>query len=252
MENEEFAGARKVNTSFLKPLERRLEPIVLPRIPAWIESHHLTMLTIVWCLGILGFSYLAAKDIRWLWAVSVMILFQYVTDHFDGKLGKYRATGLERWGYYMDHLLDYFFLASVIIGYAFILPERSRYQLLFMLMLFGAYDMSTFLAFAAMKELKISYLKFGPTEFRLALVIINGLLVQFGTGQMISGLKYVNIGALIGLCVLVYQTQKKIWQIDMARKRGQSQAVAAESEARQSTGKITVQASQTLYELGSG
>src|SRR5882724_7186950 len=172
---KEFAGARKINTSFLKPLERRLEPIVLPRIPAWIESPHLTMLTIVWCLGILGFSYLAAKDIRWLWAVSVMIIFQYITDHFDGKLGKYRTTGLERWGYYMDHLLDYFFLASVIIGYAFILPERSRYQLLFMLALFGAYDMSTFLAFAVSDELKISYLKFAPTEFRLALIVINGL-----------------------------------------------------------------------------
>lgn len=251
MQNEEFAGASKVNTSFLKPLERRLEPIVLPRIPTWVESHHLTLLTVVWCLGILGFSYLAAKDIRWLWAVSLMIVFQYITDHFDGKLGKYRDEGLERWGYYMDHLLDYFFLASVIVGYAFILPERSRYQLLFLLVLFGAYDMSTFLAFAAMEELKISYLKFGPTEFRLALVVINGLVVQFGIRHMISGLKYVNVGALIGLCVLVYQTQKKIWRVDMERKNGVAQAATADCAAHETTGDITVQTSQTLYELGS-
>jgi len=224
----EFAGASKINTSFLKPLERRLEPIVLPRIPAWIESYHLTMLTVVWCLGILGFSYLAATDIRWLWAVSAMIVLQYITDHYDGKLGKYRDTGLPRWGYYMDHLLDYFFLASVIIGYAFILPERSRFQLLLMLVLFGAYHMSTFLAFAAIEELKISYLKFGPTEFRVALVVINALLIRYGTGQMISGLKYVNAGALIGLCVLVYKTHKKIWQVDMARKHGASRARVSE------------------------
>jgi hypothetical protein len=51
---------------------------------------------------------------------------QYVTDHYDGKIGKYRNTGLVRWGYYMDHLLDYVFLCSIIIGYAFILPEKSR------------------------------------------------------------------------------------------------------------------------------
>lgn len=248
MQNEEFAGASKVNTSFLKPLERRLDPIVLPRIPTWIESHHLTLLTAVWCLGILGFSYLAAKDIRWLWAVSLMIVFQYITDHFDGKLGKYRDAGLERWGYYMDHLLDYFFLASVIIGYAFILPERSRYQLLFMLMLFGAYDMSTFLALAALEELKISYLKFGPTEFRLALVVLNGLLIQFGTRHMVSGLKYVNAGAFIGVCVLVFQTQKKAWQIDMARKMGVARAVSADCATHESTGNIAVPA---LYELGS-
>src|SRR2546426_10865167 len=61
MQSEEFAGASKINTSFLKPLERRLEPIVLPRIPIWIESYHLTMLTVIWCLGILGFSYLCGK-----------------------------------------------------------------------------------------------------------------------------------------------------------------------------------------------
>jgi hypothetical protein len=58
---------------------------------------------------ILLFSYWAARDLRWLWGVSAMIFMQYATDHYDGKLGKYRGTGLVRWGYYMDHLLDYFF-----------------------------------------------------------------------------------------------------------------------------------------------
>jgi phosphatidylglycerophosphate synthase len=220
MENQQFAGAHKVNTSFLSPFEKRLAPLVLPRIPAWLETHHLTMLTLVWSGAILFFSYLAAKNIRWLWLVSLMIFLHYVTDHFDGKVGKYRNTGLVRWGYYMDHLLDYFFLCSVIIGYAFILPERSRYQLLFMLAIFGGYEMSTFLAFAATERLKISHLKFGPTEFRLALIVINALIVQFGTRYMISGLKYVNIGALVGLALLVYRTHKRVWDLDMREKAG--------------------------------
>ncbi len=219
MQNQQFAGASKTNTSFLSPLERRLAPVVIPRIPAWLETHHLTMLTLVWSLLILLFGFLAAGNIRWLWLVSLMIFFQYVTDHYDGKVGKYRNTGLLRWGYYMDHLLDYFFLCSVIIGYAFILPERSRYQLLLMLAVFGAYDFSTFLAFAATDRLKISYLKFGPTEFRLALIVINVLLILFGTRYMISGLKYVNAGAVVGLCILVYSTQKKVWQLDMEEKQ---------------------------------
>jgi archaetidylinositol phosphate synthase len=247
MRKEEFAGARKVNTSFLKPLERRLEPLVLPRIPAWIETQHLTMLTVVWCLGIVGFSYLAAGDRRWLWGVSFMIALQYVTDHYDGKLGKYRDTGLERWGYYMDHLLDYFFLAAVIGGYSFILPESSGRQLLLLLTLFGAYDMNTFLAFSATGEVKISYLKFGPTEFRLALIVINGLLISFGTRHMIGGLKFVNLGAFIGLCLVVYQTHKKIWHIDMIRKNGNAD-VGLENIAVDRN----VQPAETLYELKSG
>ena len=219
IETQHFAGATKTNTSFLTPLERRIAPVVLPRIPAWLETYHLTMLTLVWSVLILLFSYFAASDIRWLWLVSAMVFLQYLTDHYDGKIGKYRNTGLVRWGYYMDHLLDYFFLCSVIIGYAFILPERSRYQILFTLAIFAGYEMSTFLAFAATDRLKISYLKFGPTEFRLALIVINALLVQFGTRYMISGLRYVNVGGVIGLSLLIYRTHKVVWGLDMNSKR---------------------------------
>ena len=230
IESAKFAGAQKTNNSFLSPLERRLAPIVIPRIPLWLETQHLTMLTLLWSLLILVFSFLAARNLRWLWAVSAMIALQWVTDHYDGKVGKHRNSGLVRWGYYMDHLLDYFFLCSVIIGYAFILPERSRLQLLLMLALFAAYDFSTFLAFSALDELKISHLKFGPTEFRLALIVINGLLISFGTKQMISGLKWVNAGAAVGLVFLIYGTQKRIRQLDL---KGREQSVKAESRLEQ-------------------
>lgn len=162
-----------------------------------------------------GFQFFCSQEHALALDGSLMIMLQWVTDHYDGKVGKYRNTGLVRWGYYMDHLLDYFFLCSVIVGYSFILPERSRFQLLLLLSLFAAYDFSTFLAFTATEKLKISYLKFGPTEFRLALIIINGLLISFGTRYMISGLKWVNLGAAVGLCFLIYGTQKKIWQLDM-------------------------------------
>src|ERR1044071_8173190 len=220
-ESQEFAGASKVNTSFLTPFERRLAPSVLPRIPLWLGTYHLTMLTFVWLSLILVFFYWAARDLRWLWGVSAMIALQYVTDHYDGKVGKYRGTGLVRWGYYMDHLLDYFFLCSVIIGYAFILPERSRYQILILLAICSAYEVSTFLAFSTTDRFKISYLKLGPTEFRLALIIINALLAMYGTRKMVTRLKYENIGGAIGLARMIYRAHKIIWKIDMEQKNAQ-------------------------------
>ena len=218
-ESQQFAGATKSNNSFLTPFERRLAPKVLPLIPSWLETYHLTMLTLVWTALILLFSYWAAKDLRWLWGVSAMVFMQYVTDHYDGKVGKYRGTGLVRWGYYMDHLLDYFWLCSIIVGYAFILPERSRYQILILLVIVSGYEVSTFLALTATDRFKISYLRLGPTEFRMAIIIINALLVQYGTRKMIGGLKYVNIGGAIGLALMVYKTHKAIWALDMEQKR---------------------------------
>jgi hypothetical protein len=151
-----------------------------------------------------------------------MVFMQYVTDHYDGKVGKYRGTGLVRWGYYMDHLLDYFWLCSIIVGYAFILPERSRYQILILLVIVSGYEVSTFLALTATDRFKISYLRLGPTEFRIAIIIINALLVQYGTRKMIGGLKYVNIGGAIGLALVVYRTHKAIWALDMKQKRALS------------------------------
>jgi phosphatidylglycerophosphate synthase len=218
IETQQFAGATKTNTSFLTPLERRVAIRVVPKVPSWLQTYHLTMMTLVWSGSILLFSYFAARDLRWLWGVSAMVFLQYVTDHYDGKVGKYRNTGLVRWGYYMDHFLDYVFLCSIIIGYSFILPEKSRYQILIMLAIFAGYEVSTFLSFAATDKLKISFMKLGPTEFRLAVIIINALLIEFGTKKMINGLKYVNIGAGVVLAVIVYQTHKMIWELDMKEK----------------------------------
>jgi len=218
IETQQFAGAAKTNTSFLTPLERRLAIRVLPRIPSWLQTYHLTMMTLIWSGMIILFSYMAGKDLRWLWMVSLMVFLQYVTDHYDGKIGKYRNTGLVRWGYYMDHLLDYVFLCSIIIGYSFILPDRSRYQILIMLAIFAGYEVSTFLSFAATDKLKISFMKLGPTEFRLAVIVINALLVEYGTRKMVNGLKYVNIGAAVVLAIIVYQTHKVIWEMDMKQK----------------------------------
>lgn len=222
IETQQFAGASKTNTSFLTPLERRLAIRVVPRIPGWLQTYHLTMMTLVWSGMILFFSYLAASNLRWLWGVSAMVFMQYITDHYDGKVGKYRNTGLVRWGYYMDHLLDYLFLCSIIIGYSFILPDQSRYQILIMLAIFAGYEVSAFLAFAATDKLKISFMKLGPTEFRLAVIVINALLVEYGTKKMVGALKYVNIGAAIVLAIIVYQTHKKVWQMDMEEKAAAS------------------------------
>jgi phosphatidylglycerophosphate synthase len=222
MEPEQFAGASKTGTSLLAPLERRVTRVVLPRIPRWLETHHLTMLTLVWCIFIVYFSYLAARDIRWLWLVSLMIFFQYVTDYFDGKVGKLRRTGLVKWGFYMDHILDYVFLCSVLIGYVLILPERARFNLLLLLAVTSGFMVNAFLAFSATEKFQHSFMRIGPSEFRLVLVIVNALLVLLGKRYMVSSLPYVTAGCFVAFGLIVYRTQKKIWKSDMEYKRRHS------------------------------
>ena len=233
MLREEFAGASKAGTSLLSPLERRVARRVVPRIPRWLETYHLTMLTLVWCAGIVASGWLAAaRDIRWLWGVSLMIALQYVTDHLDGKVGKHRGTGLVRWGFYMDHLLDFAFLCAVLGGYALVLPERAHVSLFLVLAVFGGFMVNSFLAFAATGRFHISHGKLGPTEFRVALVVINSLLVFYGTRRMTKVLPYVAACGFVALCVLAYRTQRELWRRDLERKREAPPAPAAVRLAR--------------------
>jgi hypothetical protein len=148
-----------------------------------------------------------------------MIALQWATDFFDGKVGKYRGTGLVRWGFYMDHLLDFAFLCAVVGGYALVLPATAHLSLLLVLALFGGFMVNSFLAFAATGRFHISHGKLGPTEFRLALVIINSLLVFYGTRRMTKVLPYVAACGFVALCVLAYRTQRELWDRDMEQRR---------------------------------
>ena len=161
------------------PLERRLAKFVLPRVPRWLETYHLTLLTPVWSILIVVFGYLAAKDLRWLWMVNLMIVFHYFTDHFDGKLGKFRNTGLRKWGFYMDHLFDYGFLCSILIGYSFLLPQRAIFNMMLVLCVFSAFMFHTFLMLAATEEFKVSFSVLGRPNCALR----SSLLTRFN-GQV--------------------------------------------------------------------
>jgi len=213
-----FAGASKTNSGFLVPLERRLTAFILPRIPRWLETYHLTLLTPVWSILIVVSGYLSARDLRWLWVTNLMIALHYFTDHLDGKLGKYRDTGLRKWGFYMDHLFDYVFLYSILIGYSFLIPQRSVFSMMLVLCIFSAFMFHTILMLAATDELRVSFWRFGPTELRIALIVANIFMIKFGTRGLKGSLPWLAFGGVIALTVLAYTAQRKLWRVDMEEK----------------------------------
>lgn len=212
-----FAGDKKFGkASLLGPLERKAIDWIVPKLPKWMTSKMLTLSTIIWNGGIILGGLLAEHvSINYLWLVSAMILMQYITDSLDGSLGKYRGEGLVRWGYYMDHFLDYFFLSCVLISYGFFVPDNQKYILFFVLMILAGYMVNAFLAFAANNKFRIVHLGVGPTEIRLIFIAINTLIIFFGKTYVAFLLPYALIASVIGLIGLVYITQKEIYELDM-------------------------------------
>ncbi len=214
-----FGGATKVGGSITTKLERRLIDAMVPRLPLWLHSYQLTLATLPISALILVFSYLARTDIRWLWVVSALIFSQWVTDSLDGSLGKHRGEGLIRWGYYMDHFLDYVFLIAILIGYVFLFPGENMYFQFFTLAILASFMVNSFLAFGATNEFRISHVGIGPTEIRFFFILINTALVFFRPGYFAGVLPYILVLSLLVLVVVVYQTQKTIWALDMKHKK---------------------------------
>ncbi len=217
---EGFRGDSKVPLrSPLAAGEQRIIRFLVPRIPGRIEGYQLTLLTIPWSAGALVAGYLARDNNSWLWLASAMLFLQWFTDSLDGALGKYRDFGIPRWGYYMDHLLDYLFMAAALGGYALLFEGSDRTLWLVLIAVFGAFMVNSYLSFGATGEFKITFLGTGPTESRLALIILNTLMIIFGTGFVEAALPYAPYVLFSIFIIVVYRTQRHIWQMDMEEKR---------------------------------
>ena len=214
-----FAGDKKVGVSILHKPEQRFIAWAAPRVPAGLETYHLTLMTVPISLLIVLFSFLAKEEILWLAGAAVMVALQWLTDSLDGAVGRLRNTGLIRWGYYMVHRLDYFFLASVMIGYMILMPDTSKWLFFFIFALVTGFMVNSFLAMAASNKFRITHLGIGPTEIRIAFIIINVLLIVFGKTHLAFTVPFLLPLAFVSLVYVIYQEQRKIWQLDMEAKR---------------------------------
>ena len=218
--NTTFQGDKKLPmNSLLGRVEKRLIQATVTKFPCWIEGYHLTLMTILWSAGIIGFGYLAQQNRHWLWLSSLMIFLQWFTDSYDGALGRLRDTGIPKWGYYMDHLLDYGFLCAIFIGYSFLLSEQAARLLYIFALIAIGFMTSSYLSFAATNEFKITYLGFGPTEMRLVFILLNTVIIFAGIRFIEVSIPYLIPISLIVLALVIFRTQKYVWAIDMHDKQ---------------------------------
>lgn len=218
MKKDSFAGDEKVGESLLSGMEKGLKDRVVPNIPRPIETYHLTLMTLLWTVINVITGFYAAKNLSALWIVSGMIILQYLTDLFDGELGRRRKTGLIRWGFYMDHFLDFLFLCSLVfVGYM-ISPPGLEIWYFALLVILGSFMVNSFLSFGATNQFEIYHYGIGPTETRVVFILINTYIIFFGTANFNILLPLTVLLCLIGLIINSYQIQRKLWHHDMRQK----------------------------------
>lgn len=222
MAHDGFAGDRKAPMrSPLAKIERQFIDRYVGSFPPWIETYHLTMMTLLWSAGVLYVAHRAGRGSdHWLWLSSLMLVLQWFTDAFDGSLGKHRNTGLVKWGYYMDHFLDFIFMSALLAGYTFLLEGTDKTIMIILIPLIGAFWVNAFLSFSVTNEFEITQMGLGPTEIRILFILLNTAIIFRGPGVLAHVLRPLLALVLIGLCIVVHKTHRRVWKIDMAEKRG--------------------------------
>ncbi len=218
---EAFAGDKKASRWLLREVEARYVRAWVRRVPRGLESQHLTLLTLAWSAGVLGIGFLAQRDARLLWGISLFVGLQYLTDVLDGAVGRLRGTGLVRWGYYMDHFVDFVFMGAVFFSWALVLPGPFRLLVFALFVMCGAFTTHAHLTFAVTNEFHIAHFNVGATELRVVFVAANSLAAVFGPTVLEWLLPVGAAILLVGLVVVVSRTQRSIWQLDMRAKAEQ-------------------------------
>lgn len=216
---EIFSGDKKTGASILSGPENRFKHWAVPRLPRWLETYHLTMLTVLWSAVNVLLGYAAKHSLQWLWLVSAMIILQYVTDLFDGEVGRQRKTGLIKWGFYMDHFLDFIFLCSLVFVGNKISPPDLVDWYFGLLVILGAFMVNSFLSFAATNKFEIYHGGFGPTEMRVGFILVNAFISIRGTRDFHLLLPLTVIICLVVLVVHTWMIHKKLWAADMSAKK---------------------------------
>ncbi len=172
----EVKQSNRIQTSLINAAEKKALVWLAGKQPAWINSDHLTF---IGCIGaiIIGVGYILSDlNINWLWLASFGFLVNWYGDSLDGTLARVRKQQRPVYGFYLDHTMDalnecFIFICvgiSSLLHFPLAVAALALYLLLSMNVCVNAHLKG---------EFKLTYMKLGPTEFRIIMVIINTLFI---------------------------------------------------------------------------
>jgi archaetidylinositol phosphate synthase len=198
--SNEFRAADREHHSILSSIEKKALIAIASRLPAWVNSDHLTILGFVSLIGV-GLSYWYARYSPVIGLLSVIIFFvlNWFGDSLDGTLARVRQRQRPRYGFYVDHVLDacgsvFVFGGLALSGY---MSERIAVGLLVAYFLLS---IEVYLATYTVGKFHLSFAMFSPTELRL-LLIAGNIAILVHPYVIFAGKSYLlfDVGGAVGI-----------------------------------------------------
>jgi phosphatidylglycerophosphate synthase len=166
----EYQEAKRVQASVLADIEKRSLIWMAKRLPAAVNSDHLTVLGAAAMLAIgVGYAMAPAHPMM-LIAVVVLLAVNWFGDSLDGTVARVRHHERPRYGFYVDHVLDalgiLFLFGGLMAG-----GYMSGWIGAGFLIAYYLLNIEIALATHSVGVFRISYWKVGPTELRILIAI---------------------------------------------------------------------------------
>ena len=167
-----FKPATREHHSVLASSEKRVLIWLAHRLPAWVNSDHLTGLGL-FAMLMAGLSYWYA---RWspaglLWVI-LWLAVNWFGDSLDGTLARVRNRQRPRYGFYVDHVVDAFSMVFLFAGLA-LSGYMSWTAASAFLVVYFMLCIEVYLATYTVGKFHLSFFGFGPTELRILLAAGN-------------------------------------------------------------------------------
>jgi len=158
------------NSGLLAAVEKRALLWIARRLPAGINSDHLSALGLG-AMVAAGLSFAAFQFTPWAAAgVLVSLVANWFGDSLDGTVARVRGQQRPRYGFYVDHIIDLAGTTFLLAGLACsgLMSPLAAAVVLAGYLLVSA---ETYLATYAAGVFRMSFLGVGPTELRAVLMI---------------------------------------------------------------------------------
>lgn len=190
--------------SLLADMERRALVRIAARLPARINSDHLSALALLSMLAA-GMSFASFRFTPWAaLGVIVSLIANWFGDSLDGTVARVRGQQRPRYGFYVDHAIDLAGTAALVAGLACsgLMNPTLAMTLLAAYLLVAA---ESYLTTHAAGIFRMSFLGFGPTELRIVLAM-GALKVVSSPWIGVDGLLEVrlfDLGGIVAIAGLV-------------------------------------------------
>lgn len=168
--------SKRIQTSVLNNLEKKVLIWIAERMLKWVTSDMMTYFGSFGAIVIAAGYILSAKNINFLWLASAGFVINWFGDSLDGTIARVRNQQRPKYGFFLDHNIDCLNEAVMFIG-AGLSPLMHLNMALLLYAGYMLLSVYVYISAHLKDEFRITYIKMGPTEFRLIAIIINTIFI---------------------------------------------------------------------------